>query len=773
MICYMDRKYAIRAIQTDYNDCHSAIETNTMPEKPSQTNAEQRIRELEERLVKYRHCKDMLSEKDALLKATLASFEGLIYICSQDYRIEYMNAKYIDRIGFDATGQICYQALHKRNDICPWCLNQRIFEGETVQCEVFTHRRKWYHVVSTPIDHKDGSVSKQAMIIEITDRKRAEESLKKKVEEQELLLDNIQTQIWYLTDVKTYGAINKAHADFLGKQKHELEGKTLYDVFNAEKANIFVTLNHRVFKEKARVSTEEWVMNGEGESRLLSIVRSPKLDNNGNVEYVVCSGEDITDFRATEEKLRQSKKRLDLAMEATSDALWDMDLQTGKAYFNPCYYTMLGYKPYELPPSFTTWKSLIHPQDKEAIIKKMENMARQTLGSFQVECRMRMKQGGWRWIMARGKVVKADRQGKTTHRMVGTNVDITNRKRQEVALSESAAHLFEENSRLRSILKTPDRLMDIIGKSQKMQEVYEVILKAALSPANVVIYGESGTGKELAAKTIHNLSQRGGQPFITVNCGAIPDNLLESEFFGYQKGAFTGAHIDKPGYLDMADHGTLFMDEVGELDLNLQVKLLRAIEGGGYAPLGSREIKKSDMRIIAATNRDLTEALKQGQIRVDFFYRIHIIPVYLPPLRERKEDIPLLIHHFLATYDDEATLKSIPDSVIKAMRDYDWPGNVRELQNAVHRYVTLKEIDFLDIPINRNTDSTIGFEEELTAKAGNPDLRTIMDRCEKKYIQKVLSENQWHRGRAASVLGINRKTLFKKIKHHRLHETGL
>ena len=714
---------------------------------------------------KLKRQETMLQERGLQLEAIVEAFDGMIYLSSQDYHIEFMNDPYIRRIGYDATGQICYQALHGRDSVCPWCLNPRIFNGETVRCEIPTPKNNWYYVVSTPIYHSDGSISKLAMIMDISDRKQAEKSLKQKVEEQKLLLDNIQTQIWYLTDAQTYGAVNKAHAEFLNTDKKDIEHKTLNDVLSQEAVEVFIGHNRKVFDQKTKLQTEEWVANGDGEKRLLSIVKTPKLDDNGNVEYVVCSGEDITDYRNSEKKLRQSKKRLDLAMEATSDALWDWDLVTNKAFFNPCFYTMLGYKPYELPQSFDTWETLIHPEDKESAIKKIEAYVQKKIGSFEVEYRLKTKQGGWRWLMARGKVVERDAGG-TPVRMVGTHVDITERKLNEEALRISEAHLREENIRLRASFKGSNQFGNIIGKSKKMHEVYEVILKAAVSNANVIIYGESGTGKELVAQTIHDLSSRGGKNFVTVNCGAIPDNLIESEFFGYEKGAFTGADTDKPGYLDMAEGGTLFMDEVGELDLNMQVKLLRAIEGGGYTPIGSRKIKKPDIRIIAATNRDLKAGLEKGQIREDFYYRIHIIPIQLPPLRERKEDISLLVYHFLQKYGDNENIPSIPENIIKLMQDYDWPGNVRELQNALDRYITLKEIDFMDVSQSDQAVPEIIADRFMVQSNQSLKLRTATESFEKKYIEKLLSEHKWHKTKVASMLGINRRTLFRKMKSY-------
>jgi PAS domain S-box-containing protein len=343
----------------------------------------------------------------------------------------------------------------------------------------------------------------------------------------------------------------------------------------------------------------------------------------------------------------------------------------------------------------------------------------------------------------------------------GILFDLTTIRKAEEALRASEAQLRQENLRLRSSLKGVGRFGRIIGKSQPMHEVYQVILKAAASSANVIIYGESGTGKELVAQTIHELSDRSQRAFVPVNCGAIPENLLESEFFGHKRGAFTGAHKDKPGFLAEADGGTLFLDEIGEINPNLQVKLLRAIEGGGYTPIGSNERIIPDIRIVAATNRNLTEEVRRGRLRDDFYYRIHIIPIHLPPLRSRREDIPLLIQHFLQSLSDTDTVPVMPEHAIQSMMKREWLGNVRELQNAVHRFITLNSLETTDAGTPPLPHETAG--PPLLPEA-HMSLRAAMAHCEKQYLIQVLNAHQWHRARVASVLGVDRRTLFRKMK---------
>ena len=275
------------------------------------------------------------------------------------------------------------------------------------------------------------------------------------------------------------------------------------------------------------------------------------------------------------------------------------------------------------------------------------------------------------------------------------------------------------------------------------------------------MYGESGTGKELVAQAIHDMSARHNKKFVAVNCGAIPESLFESEFFGYRKGAFTGAHTDKPGFLDLADGGTLFLDEISELTLNMQVKLLRVLDGGGYVPLGGNLEKKADLRVIAATNKNLPDLVATGSMRDDFFYRIHIIPVHLPPLRKREEDLPLLIDHFLADYY-QGTVPSLPENIRQQLYNYDWPGNIRELQNVLRRYITLNRLDF----ISKTISPEPGLGLSGPSKLG--DLNSIREEAEKEGIIATLKSCNWNRNQAAGLLGISRQTLFRRMKKHGL-----
>jgi transcriptional regulator with PAS, ATPase and Fis domain len=271
--------------------------------------------------------------------------------------------------------------------------------------------------------------------------------------------------------------------------------------------------------------------------------------------------------------------------------------------------------------------------------------------------------------------------------------DIHGKKTAEIRLREDTEKLREENRLLKANIKQRHKFGNIVGKSPAMQAVYEQILNAAASDATSIIYGKPGTGKELVARAIHDMSERRPNRFVPVHCGAIPENLIESEFFGHMKGAYSGAVADKPGYIAYADGGTLFLDEIGEISLSMQTKLLRVIEGGGFTPVGSTRVRSSNFRIIAATNRDLTGLVEKGAMREDFFYRIHIFPINLPSLKGRKEDLPLLIEHFMYLYGGKRNIPPPSKDDLARLYAYDWPGNVRELQNVLIRYCATERID--------------------------------------------------------------------------------
>ena len=305
---------------------------------------------------------------------------------------------------------------------------------------------------------------------------------------------------------------------------------------------------------------------------------------------------------------------------------------------------------------------------------------------------------------------------------------------------------------------------DMIGSGPSMQRVFELVNKVAPSNASVVIAGQSGTGKEVVARAIHNLSPRKDKPFVALNCSAIPATLIESELFGNERGAFTGADQRRLGNFELAHNGTLFLDEIGELPLELQAKFLRVLEDRKFRRLGGRSEVEVDVRVLCATNRDLKEEIRRGRFREDLYFRLHVFTILLPPLRDRREDIPLLVHHFLEKFNGETgkRVQGLTPAALATLQGYAWPGNIRELRNTLERAMILVDGDIIG-------------EEQLPPDlhASRPEAATLriplglqMDKVEKEYILASLQKNGGNKARTAEVLGISEKTLYNKLNRY-------
>ena len=316
----------------------------------------------------------------------------------------------------------------------------------------------------------------------------------------------------------------------------------------------------------------------------------------------------------------------------------------------------------------------------------------------------------------------------------------------------------------------------VIGKSRSMTQVFKLIERVANSDSTVLINGETGTGKGLIAKAIHDSSYRKDKPFVAINCGAIPENLLESELFGHVKGAFTGATSAKTGKFEVADGGTIFLDEIGDMSPDLQVKVLKVLEERQFERVGGCKTVKVDVRIIAATHRDLEEAVQKGTFREDLFYRLYVIPFQLPALKERQVDIPLLVDHFLTQLnrDKNTKVSGVTESVMKLFMHHPWPGNVRELANLMERLVVLKgegEINIDDLPPKMKRNGEMG--TRLVAPELSTDgicLSTAVSEFEKNLIYQSLEKTDWVKNKAAKLLQVKRTTLVEKIKRYELHK---
>ncbi len=338
-----------------------------------------------------------------------------------------------------------------------------------------------------------------------------------------------------------------------------------------------------------------------------------------------------------------------------------------------------------------------------------------------------------------------------------TELEVTIQKAQQLR------NLKLENTQLKSSVKNQWRYGKMIGKSQPMREVFQLIDRIALAHSTVLVTGDSGTGKELVARAIHDKSSRSDKPFIALNCTAIPENLIESELFGHMKGSFTGALSDKKGMFEEAQGGTLFLDEIGDLDISLQAKLLRVLQEKTIKPVGANREKNIDVRVITATHKNLFKATQENLFREDLYYRLSVLPIHLPPLRQRKEDIPLLAQYFLEKYSslNNSKVRAFSVQALEELVNYPWNGNVRELENVIERLCVLTTGELIEATtLVRNQNSQDSDDFFQSAVSDWPTIEQLNDR----YIDLVMSKTGGRKEKAAQILGINRRTLYRREK---------
>ncbi|MCP4396927.1 MAG: PAS domain S-box protein, partial [bacterium] len=608
---------------------------------------------------------------------------------------------------------------------------------------------------------------------------------------------------------------NMAHARRLGLQDPSEElGKTDFDFFPEEEASKRCMQEQEIIRSGQPVINQELTMpeGTEAEVAWSLVTKMPLRDERGTIIGIFGISRDITNLKRTEQELAQYRDRLeDLVEERTAELVRINDrlqeeitersriedalrlseeqyrilaenvmdgvaiVQDGVLVFsNIVFATMLGYQR----------ESLLQEKSLNFFHSRSKSTAEARL------CADSSKFSDPRWqarLIARDKRTiwsEIDQTSISWHGQAAcllTIRDVTDRKLKEKRLEKERAQLQQENITLRSTVAERYKFGELIGKSLSMQQIYELIVNAAASEVNVLICGESGTGKELIARTIHQMSQRKDQPFVPVNCASIPDTLFEREFFGHRKGAFTGADRNNPGLFDLAHQGTLFLDEVTELSSGMQAKLLRVLQDGGYTPLGGPRSKQADVVIVAATNKDWKPLIEQRRLRQDFFYRICVIEVRTPPLRTRKEDLPLLIEFFLERYrlkqerihkgksaDVPVDQSMLPTEVVQALYAYDWPGNVRELQNVLQRYLATQTLDQ-----NISSSATHGEGQSVSGVRllephNGMTLPEAVNTLERRMISQVLSQQNNHRLKTANTLGITRRALQYKLKKYDL-----
>jgi formate hydrogenlyase transcriptional activator len=490
----------------------------------------------------------------------------------------------------------------------------------------------------------------------------------------------------------------------------------------------------------------------DGEYRWFLIRVVPQFDAEGNVVRWFGSNTDIEDRKRAEKKLHEEERELRRITDAIPQTIVVLDSKGHPLYANQAMLDHTGLTMQDVLISDFRAR-IYHPEDLERVREERKAGLARGL-PFEIEQRVRRKDGQYRWLLLRYNPFR-DEQGRLV-RWYATGTDIDDRRRAEDRTKN-------ENIALREDVDHSSMFEEIVGSSPSLRKVLKAVDKVAATDSTVLILGETGTGKELIARAIHKRSKRSTRAFIRVNCAAIPQALIASELFGHEKGAFTGAVERRVGRFETADGGTLFLDEIGDLPPETQIALLRVLQEREFERVGSVNPIPVDVRVLAATNKDLGAAVADGTFRQDLFYRLNVFPVCIPPLRERTEDIPLLVEYLIERYARKAGKKitNVDRSTLELFEDYDWPGNIRELQNVIERAVILCETATLSVDETWfRRDSKSGGDQVLP-------LTTALTENERDIIEKALAESAGQVGGAtgaAARLGIPRQTLDSKIK---------
>jgi PAS domain S-box-containing protein len=556
---------------------------------------------------------------------------------------------------------------------------------------------------------------------------------------------------------------NRAYAQVVGYERREnLLGMRLSEIIppsipeNAESIKQMIRAGYNL---RDFVTVEFY-----NKKKIIALNNIRGVIEDGKLLRLWGTGRDITDQKAAEDELRHAEQRYRLVADFTYDwETWE-NLDGSYIYVSPSFERITGYRVQQLidrpgmlneiilPDHFTQWQ-----KHQQAVHAQHE--------TGEIQFLIRTKNGKIRWIEHICQPVYGDKGEYLGIR--ASNRDITTRKQAEIMLRSAYTEIEQlknrleaESAYLQDEIKLEHNFENIIGNSDALKYVLYRVAEAAPTDTHVLILGETGTGKELIARAIHNLSSRSKRALVKVNCASLPASLIESELFGHEKGAFTGADVRRVGRFQLADGATLFLDEISEIPLELQPKLLQVLQDGEFEPLGSSKTLRVDVRIIAASNRDLEDEVNHGRFRQDLFYRINVFPFTVPPLRHRKEDIPLLVKWFVDRFNRkmDKNITSIPKALIKHLQAYDWPGNVRELENVIERAVITSKVSILKL-----TDNLV-----IPAKVrSRAKLKETLTEVERAQILNTLENTGWKiegTNGAAGVLGLAPSTLRDRIK---------
>jgi PAS domain S-box-containing protein len=584
-------------------------------------------------------------------------------------------------------------------------LKTELINGRRVEREIVRQRKDGSLVnvslLAVPVTTSRGLIGEYAIYRDISKRKQAEQALVESEARIRAILDNSPNLI-FLKDISgRYLLINKEFEKSFKLTEGDVRGKTDDEIFSPAQAAAFRTNDLQVIESRALIEFEEVAMLEDGPHTSI-VHKFPLKDGNGNVYAIGGITTDITARKKAKERLLRSEAYLAEGQRLSHTGSWGLNVRTGEIFWSTETYRILGLDPDQTKPTREAFFQILHPEDLESFLATEEALCAQH--SFEYDYRIVRPDGSTRYIHAIRRNIRNE-AGEIVE-LVGTLMDVTeqNRAKNELqhAFEEIKAlkdQLYKENLALRDQVDRAGIADEIVGNSPALRRVLDSAAKVAPTDSTVLILGETGTGKELIARAIHKGSQRASGPFISVNCAALPPSLIATELFGHERGAFTGALQRRHGRFELAESGTIFLDEIGELPAETQIALLRVIQEREFSRVGGTQSIPANVRVIAATNRDLHSAVAYGAFRADLFYRLNVFPIEVPPLRERAEDISVLASHFAQRYAKKLgkRILSVEPEALELLTSYPWPGNIRELQNVIERSVILCESPALAI----------------------------------------------------------------------------
>ena len=528
---------------------------------------------------------------------------------------------------------------------------------------------------------------------------RAFDQIAKSEAELRTIVDAIPQLIIAIGADGNFQYANQAVLEYTGLTKEEVGSESFRELFHPEDTERLRDEREAAISRRVPFEYERRVRRWDGQYRWFLAQYKPLLDQRGEVIRWYTTGTDIDDRKRAEEKLRRSEWNLLEAQRLGRTGSWSIDIASGIVTASPELLRSVGFKPGEDSSRKDSYLNKMHPEDRERVLELFERCVNERI-DFEAHYRMLGEGGAIKYMHSIGYPV-LNEAGDVVE-FVGAVLDTTEQTQARIALENALTevkllrdHLYKENLALRDEVDRVSMFEEILGTSQALQAVVSRVVKVAPTDSSVLITGETGTGKELIARAIHKRSARSEQAFVSVNCAALAPSLISSELFGHEKGAFTGATQRRLGRFELANGGTIFLDEIGELPADIQVALLRVLQEREFERVGGTQCIQINVRVVAATNRDLQAAIANGTFRSDLFYRLNVFPIRLPPLRERKDDILTLLEYFVQRFGRKLgkTFSKIDKRTVELFRSYDWPGNVRELQNVVERSVIVSPDD--------------------------------------------------------------------------------